>query len=284
MTVAGPGLPARAATERVRMVQRRGRSIPAIRSALLGAGLLAAGLLGAAKPAPAAEFTPAQRAEIGGLVKDYLLQNPEVLQDAMAELERRQKAQEDAKRMQVVDTKSADLFGASTDAVLGNPKGRVTLVEFFDYNCGYCKRSLDDIGRLMKTEPDLRVVLKDFPVLGPGSVEAAYIASAARNQFKGDQFWQYHSKLLGSRGAVGKAQALAVAKDMGANMDQLAKDAGSPEVKTTIQGTMQLADALSLTGTPSFVVGKDVVVGAVGYDELKNRVDSVLKCGKAVCS
>ena len=269
------------------MVVGRSRSIPAIRSALAGLGLVAAAFLGAAPvaPAAAAEFTPAQKAEMGGVIRDYLLQNPEVLQDAMAELERRQKSQEEAKRSQVVDGNAGQLFSAPGDVVLGNPKGKVTLVEFFDYNCGYCKRSLDDIAKLMKTEPDMKLVLKDFPVLGPGSVEAAYIAGAARNQFKGDQFWQFHQKLLGGQhGPVGKAQALAVAKDMGANMDQLQKDAASPEVKTSIQNTMQLADALALTGTPSFVVGHDVVVGAVGYDELKSHVDSVLKCGRAVCS
>lgn len=263
------------------------RLLPALRSAALGAALVCAELGSSAlvaSPASAAEFTAAQRSELGGIVKDYLLQHPEVLQEAMAELDARQKQQDEAKRQQAVETKSADIFNARNDVVLGNPRGKVTLVEFFDYNCGYCKRSLDDIGRLMKTEPDLRVVLKDFPVLGPGSVEAAAVAGAARNQFKGDQFWQYHSKLLGSHGPVAKAQALAVARDMGADMDRLAKDTDSPEVKTGIASTMELADALSLTGTPSFVVGQDVVVGAVGYDELKTRVDSVLKCGKAYCS
>ncbi len=263
---------------------RHGRVVPAIRSALMAVGLLGAGFLAGSQPAAAAEFTPAQRAEMGTIVKDYLLQNPEVLQEALAELDRRQKAEETAKRQQAVDEKSGQLFNAPNEVVLGNPKGKVTLVEFFDYNCGYCKRALDDVGRLMKTEPELRVVLKDFPVLSPGSVEAAYVAGAARNQFKGDQFWQFHAKLLSSHGPVAKAQALAVAKDLGANMDQLNKDAAGPEVKQMVQANMQLADALSLTGTPSFVVGQEVVVGAVGYDELKTKVDSVLKCGKAVCS
>ncbi len=268
------------------LVRPKGRLVPGIRCALTALCFIGAALLADApsKPASAAEFTAAQRAEIGGLVKDYLLQNPEVVQDAMSELERRQKVQESARREQVVGEKSAELFNAPNEVVLGNPKGKVTLVEFFDYNCSYCKRALDDVGKLLKTEPELRVVLKDFPVLSPGSVEAASIAVAARNQFKGDQFWQFHSKLLSSHGPVARSQALAVAKDLGANMDQLARDAAGPEVKQTVQANMQLADALSLTGTPSFVVGQDVVVGAVGYDELKTRVDSVLKCGRAVCS
>ena len=261
------------------------RLLPAVRATLAACGLMAAcGVVTHPAPAAAGEFTPAQRAEMGDVIRDYLLKNPEVLQDAMAELDRRQKAQEAAKRQQVIGTSAGQLFDAPDAMVLGNPKGRVTLVEFFDYNCGFCKKSLDDIAKLLKTEPELKLVLKDFPVLGPGSVEVAFIAGAAHKQLKGEQFWQYHAKLLGSHGPVGKAQALAVAKDLGANMDALNRDAASPDVKAAIEQNMQVADALSLTGTPSFVVGQDVVVGAVGYDELKDRIDSVLKCGKATCS
>ena len=212
------------------------------------------------------------------------MQNPEVLRDVMGALEKKQKDEEEARRLDVVDRQSADLFASPFQATIGNPQGKVTIVEFFDYNCGYCKRALDDMGRLLKTEPALKVVLKDFPVLGPGSVEAAEVASAVRNQFKGDKFWQYHTKLLSTRGPVGKAQALEVAKELGADMDQVTRDMDKPDVKAGIQGNMRLADGLNLTGTPSFVVGQDVVVGAVGYDELKGRVDNYLHCGKAECS
>ena len=135
----------------------------------------------------------------------------------------------------------------------------------------------------MKADPNLRVVLKDFPVLGPGSVEAAQVAGAVRNQFKGEKFFDFHQKLLLSRGQVGKAQALAVAKELGADMDKLAKDMESADVRSGIEEVMQIADQLNLTGTPSFVIGQDVVVGAVGYDEMKSKVDGVHKCGKAVC-
>ena len=236
------------------------------------------------EPARAAELTDAQKSEIESVIKDYLVKNPEVLQDALTELDRRQKAAEVAHREQIVSEKSADLFHAPDGVVIGNPQGKVTLVEFFDYNCGYCKRALDDVGKLLQTEPELRLVLKDFPVLGPGSVEAAQIAGAVRNQLKGEAFWQFHLKLLSTHGPVGKAQAFAVAKDNGVDMEQLAKDLNGPQIKAGIEQTMQLADALNLTGTPSFVVGHEVVVGAVGYDELKDRIDNVLKCGKAMCS
>jgi protein-disulfide isomerase len=236
------------------------------------------------RPAAAAEFSTAQKSEIEKIVRDYLVNNPELLRDAQAELERRQKDEEAQSRKKIVSEQSGALFSSNYQATIGNPNGKVTIVEFFDYNCGYCKRTLEDMARLMKSEPDLKVVLKDFPVLGPGSIEAAKIASAVRNQFKGDRFWEYHSRLLGSHGPVGKAQALAVAKELGADMDRVEKEAATADIRKGIEESMQLADALSLTGTPSFVVGSDVVVGAVGYDELKSKIGNIRKCGKADCS
>jgi protein-disulfide isomerase len=179
------------------------------------------------------------------------------------------------------------IFSSKHQVVVGNPEGKVELVEFFDYNCGYCKRALDDLAGLIKKNPDLRVILKEFPVLGPGSVEAAQVAHAVRMQFTGDKYWTFHTKLMSARGQVGKAQALAAAKDAGADMARLAKDMDSPDIKAGLQEVMQVADALSLTGTPSYVVGSDVVVGAVGGDELQNRVnavrDNLKKCGKSSC-
>ena len=135
----------------------------------------------------------------------------------------------------------------------------------------------------MKQDPDLHVVLKDFPVLGPGSVEAARVASAARNQLPGDRFWDFHTKLLGMHGPVGKKEALAVAKEMGLDMDRLEKDMDSAEVDAGLKETMAMADDLQINGTPTFVVGDAVVVGAVGYDELKSKIDAVHKCGHATC-
>lgn len=259
----------------------RSCSSPATLAGTLGfCAMLVCGML----PVQAAEFTDAQKSALGPIIRDYLVENPEVLRDAMTALEQKQKTEEDANRGQVVDRNGQQLFSSPYQATVGNPQGKVTLVEFFDYNCGYCKHALDDMAKLLKTEPELKIVLKDFPVLGPGSVEAAQVAGAVRNQFTGDRFWQYHVKLLSTRGPVGKAQALAVAKDLGADMDQVVRDLDKPDIKAGIRENMTLADGLSLTGTPSFVVGRDVVIGAVGYDQLRGRIDNVLHCGKAECS
>ena len=247
---------------------------------------LAAAFLGMAclaAPASADEFTPAQKQELGAFIKNYLVNNPEVLREAIEALDKHDKETADADRQKVVANQSDALFSSKYQATLGNPKGSATLVEFFDYNCHYCKGALPDVTKLMKDDPNLKLVLKDYPVLGPGSVEAAKVASAARNQLPGDKFWPFHAKLLATHGPVGKTEALAVARDLGLDMDKLAKDMDSPEVKSGLGEVMQLADALQINGTPTFVVGQDVVVGAVGYDQLKDKVDAVHKCGHATC-
>jgi protein-disulfide isomerase len=236
-------------------------------------------------PAPAAaQFSETQKSEIGTIIRDYLMKNPEVLRDAINELESRTaRAETEARSKAVVDNKEL-LTNSPYSAVVGNPNGKVTLVEFFDYNCGYCKTALPDLARLAKDHPDLRIVLKDFPVLGPGSVEAAQVAIALRSQIKGQKYWDFHTKLLGTRGKpVGKTEALAAAKDAGADMAKLQKDLEGPAISTSLQEVARLADALSLSGTPTYVVGDEVVVGAVGYDALKSKLDNARKCGKASC-
>jgi protein-disulfide isomerase len=162
--------------------------------------------------------------------------------------------------------------------VLGNPQGNVTMVEFFDYNCGFCKRAMTDMLDLIKTDNNLKFVLKEFPVLGEGSVEAARVAVAARMQdANGKKYIEFHQKLLGSRGGADKMRALAVAKEVGFDMPRLERDMGSDEVKKTIEENMKLAEALGVSGTPSYVVGEEVVIGAVGLDALREKINAERK-------
>ncbi len=241
----------------------------------LAAPLAFALALGLAAPVHAQDFSSAQRGEIEKIIKDYLLAHPEVLQEAMAELEKKQQVAETEKARSAIQNHTEALFNSPRQVVLGNPQGDVTFVEFFDYNCGYCKRALNDMTTLMEKDPKLKVVLKEFPVLGPGSVEAAQVAVAVRMQDKtGKKYLDFHQKLLGGRGQADKAKAMAVAKDVGLDMARLDKDLKSDEVKATIAESMKLAEALGLNGTPSYVIGNDVVIGAVGLEALGKKIEA----------
>ena len=235
--------------------------------------------LTAAMPARADDFSPAQRGSIEKIIKDYLLEHPEVLQEAMTALEKKQAAAEAEKARTAIKDHSDAIFNSPYQVTLGNPQGDVTFVEFFDYNCGYCKRALNDMTTLMGNDPKLKVVLKEFPVLGPGSVEAARVAAAVRMQDKtGAKYREFHQKLLGGRGQADKARAMAVAKEVGLDIARIEKDMKSEEVTTAINENMKLAEALGINGTPSYVIGRgangDLVVGAVGLEALNKKIDS----------
>ena len=249
----------------------------------LVAGLLAGSAAMAALPAQAQSISPAQRTEIEGIIKDYLLKNPELLQEVIGELEKRQASAEADKHKAAVATNADKLFNSPRQVTLGNPQGDVTMVEFFDYNCGYCKRALTDMVDLMKADPKLRVVLKEFPVLGQASVEAAQVATAVRMQDKtGKKYLDFHTKLLTGRGQVDRARALAVAKEVGMDMARLEKDMAGDEVRQSLEEAFKLAETIGLNGTPSYVIGNEVVIGAVGLAGLKEKINSA-RCGKATC-
>ncbi len=234
-------------------------------------------------PSRAQTFSDAQRGEIEKIIKQYLIAHPEVLEEASAELEKRKQAAEAEKAKVQIASHAQTLFYSPRQVTIGNAKGDVTLVEFFDYNCGYCKRALSDLTTIMKQDPKLRVVLKEFPVLGPGSLEAAKVAVAVRMQDSGDKYFQFHLRLLGGRGQADEAHALQAAQEAGFDMARLKKDMNSAEVKASIEENMKLAEALSLNGTPSYIIGSEVVVGAVGLDALKQKVN-MARCGKTTCS
>ncbi len=231
-----------------------------------------------AAQAGAALFSSKQRDEIERITREYLIQHPEVLQEAIATLDQRQRAGDAEVHQAAVKDNATTLFGSPRQVVLGNLQGDVTMVEFFDYNCAYCKRALSDMVDLLKTDPKLRIVLKEFPVLGEGSAEAAQVAVAVRMQdATGKKYMEFHQKLLGGRGQANRTRALAVAKEVGLDMARLEQDMASDEVKATIAESMKLAEAVGINGTPSYVVGSDVVIGAVGLEALREKVNAVRK-------
>ena len=249
------------------------------------AGRLLAGLalVALALPAAAQTFTGVQKAELGGIIREYLLKNPEVLQEAINELQRRTAEAEKTAQIAAIKETGEALMRSPHGNVVGNPSGDVTLVEFFDYNCGYCKQALADVQTLMKGDPKLRVVLKDLPVLGPDSVEASRVALAAKQQLSGDKLFDFHARLLATRGRVGGERALALAKEMGLDLARLQKDMGGAIVLAGIDENRHLSEKLGINGTPAFIIGEEVIPGAVGQALLKQAIAGVRQCGRAVC-
>src|ERR1700709_923449 len=249
----------------------------------LKSALFALALCGAPAIASAQSFSEPQRGEIEKIVRDYLLAPPGGVEEVPAELSKRQAAAETLKHEAAVTKNAQAIFSSPRGVTVGNKDGDVTFVEFFDYNCGYCKRAMTDMLELMKADPKLKVVLKEFPVLGPGSVEAAQVAVAVRMQDPtGKKYLDFHQKLLNGRGQADKARALAAAKEARLDTATLEKDLASPEERATLEEHFELAEDMGMNGPPSHVIGKQVVIGAVGVDNLKEKI-GVARCGKAVC-
>jgi protein-disulfide isomerase len=237
----------------------------------LTAFLLAAS---AAAPAVAKDLSDDERAAFESVIRDYLLKNPEIIQEAIQELQRKQEDQARIARLKVIEDKSSPLFTSEAGMVIGNPQGDVTLIEFFDYNCGYCKKGLPDIQKVIETDKNIRVILRDFPILSKES---------QKKQLSPEKFWSFHANLMAQRGRIGEPQALEAAKEAGADMDRLANDMKSDAVRAGLAETMDLAQKLDISGTPSYVLGDEVVVGAVGFDDLSARIKSLRECGKSNC-
>ncbi|HTS40552.1 MAG TPA: DsbA family protein [Stellaceae bacterium] len=226
-------------------------------------------------------LSDAQRTEVVRVIKEHFREHPETMQEIIAELIKRRAsataanapAPANADKSEIIKTNAQALFNSPHQVTLGNPDGNVTLVEFFDYNCGFCKRALADTLTLMKDDPNLKIVLKEFPILGPGSAEAARVAVAVRIQdTTGQKYLAFHQKLLSEPGPANKDTALAAARSAGVDMDRLQNDMTGEEVTQTLAESVKLAQALGINGTPGYVVGDTIVPGAVGAAALKARI------------
>jgi len=201
------------------------------------------------------------------LVKDYLVKNPGVLHEALADLKQR------TDRTALINSNAFGLFNSGKHVLLGNPKGDVILVEFVDYNCGFCRRALADTLDLIRSDANLKVVLFQHPVLGPGSAEAARVAVAVQmHDRSAAKYLEFHSKLLAGPGRADKARALAVAAALGIDVAQLEADLASPEVDARLEEGKRLTRALGIRGTPSYVICDNILVGAVGIGPLKSKI------------
>lgn len=222
----------------------------------------------------------ADRARIEKTVRDYLTKNPEVLVEMTNELDKRQAAEQEAQQKKAISENADAIFRSPVAYVAGNPSGDVNVVEFFDYNCGYCRRSLPDVVKLIKDDGKVRLVLKELPILSDDSAAAAKLALASNKQGK---YFEMYQKLFSEPGKADKEKALRVAKELGLDVDHLQKDAEDPEIQKSLDQAKDLAQKLNLQGTPLFLIGDRVIAGAPDdlYDQLKAKVAEVRKNGCA---
>jgi protein-disulfide isomerase len=237
---------------------------------------IAIGLMGTAHAAAAGDISAEQRRAFEAIIKDYLITHPEVIKEAIQELERRQAVEAQAGTKKKIGERAKEIYQASGDLVLGNPKGKVTVVEFFDYNCGYCKKAIPEVEKLIQSDSDVRVVVKEFPILGPGSLFAAKAALASRSQGKYDEF---HLALIKLDGVKDETSVMQVAQQIGLDLEKLKTDMESDGVAEVIGRNYSLAESLAISGTPSFIIDEALEPGFVTYDVLAAHVSTVRQNG-----
>lgn len=215
------------------------------------------------------------KSAIEKIIRDYLIANPEVIEEAFQALQAKREAAE-KNRAQVALSEHGDaLRGHPMTPVSGNSTGDVTVVEFFDYQCGYCKRSLASIVDLLNSDKNVRVVWKELPILGPASRFAARAAMAAKKQ---DKYFDFHVGLMGAHGRLSEGKVMSIAADVGLNVDRLHEDMKDPKIETYLDETLQLANSLGIRGTPAFVIGNTLVPGAIDVSGMK-RIIAATRAG-----
>jgi protein-disulfide isomerase len=244
---------------------------------------------GSAQPAPSpplislsdetSPFTPQQKQTIEKIVRDYLIQNPELMMEVSKELEKRQTLLQAAEHKRIISEKKASIFAAKSDFVIGNPSADITVVEFFDYNCGWCKRAVDEMTKLVKADPNVRVVFKELPIFGENSTFAAKAAMASIHQGK---YWDFHLALMKER-QVTKENVLRIAENVGLNVAKLKEDMANPAYDLALKETSQIAQSLGIEGTPGFIVDAKVSVGFVPADGLQEMIAEIRRAGCQVC-
>jgi protein-disulfide isomerase len=221
------------------------------------------------RPAGAAELAPEQRREIESIIHDYLLQHPDVLIEAMRAAEEKVKTEAGEKAQQALVARRSEIFDDPGTPVGGNPKGDVTLVEFFDYRCPYCKQVQPRLKELLAGDHQLRIAYKEFPILGSVSVAAARAALAAHRQSKYEAF---HDAMMAASGQITDDTVYQVAGAVGLDVDRLKRDISSPQIDAVLKSNHALAEALEITGTPGFVIGDQIVPGAIELSSLRDLV------------
>ncbi|MEP6827487.1 MAG: DsbA family protein [Aestuariivirga sp.] len=228
--------------------------------------------------ARAGTFSDDQKKEMEDIIHSYLLEHPEVLNDMVDKLKVKEEKDAAASLSDTLATSSKNIFHNGVDGVIGNSHGDVTIVEFMDYNCGWCRKSIKNVQELVKKDKNIRVVMKEWPIFGEGSEAGARAAMAAAKQGK---YWELHQALFAFQGQVTPEVVMQTAKATGLDMKKLKDDMMSADVQANLDATIKLATDLKFTGTPGFLVNKNVFPG---YMELARMESTVAdERAKGVC-
>ena len=228
----------------------------------------------AVESVPSPQFTEAQKQEIGRVAHDYLLAHPEVIRDAIQALQAKEEAAKAGLQSEAVTGNKDKIFADPAAPFAGNPVGDVTIVEFFDYKCPYCKQVSPALKELLQTDKGLKLVFKEFPILGEPSVLAARAALAAAKQGK---YVAFHEAMMAHRGALDLTSIATVAAGIGLDAEKLVADMKSEEIEQQLTDNHALAMALSVRSTPTFIIGDKVLPGALSIDQLRELITDYRK-------
>lgn len=234
--------------------------------------LLAAALLAATPASALADgdaLTPAQKAAVETMIHDYLMNHPEVIVQSVKGAQQADEAQATAAAQRAIQAHRAELYSDPTSPVGGNPKGDVTIVEFFDYRCPYCKAIEPTLETLLKEDGKLRIIYKEFPILGPASVYASRVALAARHQ---DKYAAFHKRMMAQKGQIDDAVVLKTAAAAGLDVARIKAEMNAPDIDRIIKADYALADAINVQGTPAFVIGDTLVPGVADISDLRKLI------------
>lgn len=241
-----------------------------MKKTLLFAAIAALGIM--PTNAPAHAFTDGEKAELHNIIKDYIDNNPEAIIESLNNAQRKKYEEERKKAQKDIKKYLPELQRDAADPVMGNPEGKITIVEFFDYNCGYCKRVFPSIMQLIKEDNDVRVVFKEKPSLGQTSFFASKAALAAKKQGK---YFEMHKALMNSKGRISEAKVMKIAQDIGLDTDKLSKDLDSAEINEVIKKNAQLGGKIGVRGVPAIIIEEQYFPGAMPLEAMKEEIAKI---------
>lgn len=227
-----------------------------------------------AEASPMQSFSSEQRKEIERMVRELLVKEPAIVIEAAQAYQEQAEKRASVQSAKALKTSSKEIFENPTSPSIGNKKGDVTVVEFFDYACGYCKKVQPSILKLLKTDKNVRVVFKELPIFGPSSLKVSKAALASDRQGK---YFEFHTALMSERGRISDSKLISVAKKVGLDIDKLKKDMDDPKIEQIIKDNQELAGKLGISGTPAFIINDEIFAGAIPYKDMKVKIADLRK-------